>query len=58
VTVLEDNNKNSKKKSYVKRYMPIYMDFIIKTNDKNPQRFDLTEVIFKCELIMYKHKYM
>ena len=25
-------------------------DFMIKTNDKNPRRFDLPEVIFKCEL--------
>ena len=25
------------------------IDFAIKTNDKKSQRFDLSEVIFKCE---------
>ena len=24
------------------------------TNDKNPRQFDLSEVIFKCKLQMYK----
>ena len=28
--------------------------FMIKTDDKNPRRFDLSEVIFKCELKMCK----
>ena len=30
------------------------IDFMIKTDDKKLRRFDLSEVIFKCELKMYK----
>ena len=30
------------------------IDFMIKTNDKNQRRFDLQEIIFKCELNVYK----
>ena len=30
------------------------IDSMIKTTDKNPRLFDLQEIIFKCELNMYK----
>ena len=30
------------------------IDFMIKTDDKKLRRFDLSEVIFKCELKMHK----
>ena len=28
----------------------VEIDFMIKTNDKNPRRFDYPEIIFKSEL--------